>query len=179
MQILREESSKSLEDTEDLAELSSSMMLQYESIGADIRSLMQTWENGKSALALNIDRHERRVSLNSNGLRSPALSLGGLTAVDEGSPADALRALNGESVPQSDCSSASANCSDEEIFEAIALPRQRIFTKEDRIARIQEERKRQSLIREQRETSTNMLKELESVIHLRPKRLQTGRITSV
>jgi hypothetical protein len=63
MHVLREESDKTLDESEDISELGSNLMAQYESIGADLRSLMQDWENGKAALALNINKHERRISL--------------------------------------------------------------------------------------------------------------------
>lgn len=180
MQILREESNKNLEDSEDVTELGSSLMTQYESIGADLKSLIQAWETGKAALALNIDRHERRVSQASSGMRSPAPSLGGLTAVEEGSPSDALRALNGDTPSHSSPPSVSGSNSDEEIFEAIAIPRRRkTLSREERMMKIQEDRARQAAFREQREASNNMLKELESVINLRPQRPHSGRVTSI
>ncbi|OCK75797.1 hypothetical protein K432DRAFT_429167 [Lepidopterella palustris CBS 459.81] len=182
MQILREESNKSLEESEDVAELGSSLMTQYDSIGADLKSLVQAWETGKAALALNIDRHERRVSQASSGMRSPVPSLGGLTVVEEGSPSDALRALTGESPAHSSPPSVSGSNSDEEIFEAIAIPRQRqrnTLTREERMIKINEDRARQASLREQREASNNMLKELESVINLRPLRAKSGRVTSI
>ena len=184
MQVLREETNKSLEDTEDVTELGHHLMAQYDSIGADLKSLMQAWEAGKSALALNIDRHERRISQASSGLRSPVPSLGGLTAVDEGSPSDALRALNGGllSPQQSAPSSDQGSTSDDEVFEAIAIPKTRVtMSREERMHKIQEDRARQASQREQREASTNMLRELESVINLRPTRV-TGpgvRVTSL
>lgn len=185
MQVLREETNKSLEDTEDVAEVGYHLMTQYESIGADLKSLMQAWEAGKNALALNIDRRERRISqASSNGLRSPVPSLGGLTAVDEGSPSDALRALNGgllspqQSAPPSD----QGSTSDDEVFEAIAIPKTRAtISREERMQKIQDDRVRQASLREQRDASTNMLRELESVINLRPNRV-TGpgaRVTSL
>ncbi|KAK8218137.1 Mysoin-binding motif of peroxisomes-domain-containing protein [Phyllosticta capitalensis] len=176
MQILREESNKSLEESSEVNELGGHLMAQYDSIGADLKSLVQAWEAGKAALALNIDRAERRISQASSngGLRSPVPSLGGLTAVDEdGTPSDALRALNGEpTLPghkHSSSSGISNSESDEEIFEAIAMPRQRTtMSREERMAKMQEDRIRQASAREQRESSVNMLKELESVINLRP-----------
>jgi len=177
MQVLREESTKSMERTEDVMELGSTLMLQYDSIGTDLKSLMRAWEDGKAALAVNIDRAERRVSATSSGLRSPALSLGGLTVVDEGSPFDALRALNGETPLK-----AGATSSDEEIFEAISIPRQRPrLTAEERKSKILENRARDAALREQREATNTMMKELESVIRLRPinQRHSTGRITSI
>ncbi|EOD51143.1 putative proliferating cell nuclear antigen protein [Neofusicoccum parvum UCRNP2] len=176
MQILREESNKSLEESAEVTELGSTLMAQYDSIGADLKNLVQAWEAGKTSLALNIDRQERRISQasSSGGLRSPVPSLGGLTVVDEsGSPSDALRALNGEFPPfnnrNSGSSVASNSGSDEEIFEAIAMPRTRMsMTREERMAKIQEDRVRQATLREQRDQNTNMLRELESVISLRP-----------
>jgi len=184
MQVLREETTKCLEDTEDVHELGRHLMSQYDSIGADLKSLMQAWETGKSALALNIDRHERRISQASSGLRSPVPSLGGLTAVDEGSPSDALRALNGDllSPEQSAPSSDLGSNSDDEVFEAIAIPKTRLtMTREERMHKIQEDRARQVSAREQRDASTNMLRELESVINLRPHRATApaGRVTSL
>jgi hypothetical protein len=184
MQVLREETNKSLEDTEDVHELGRHLMSQYDSIGADLKSLMQAWEAGKTALALNIDRQERRISQASSGLRSPNPSLGGLTAVDEGSPSDALRALNGDllSPQQSAPSSEQGSNSDDEVFEAIAIPKTRLtMSREERMHKIQEDRARQASAREQRDASTNMLRELESVINLRPHRAtgHAGRVTSL
>ncbi|KAK4954711.1 hypothetical protein LTR66_013537 [Elasticomyces elasticus] len=178
MQILREESNKSIDESEDLTDLGPILISQYDSIGADLKNLIQAWEAGKASLASNIDRHERRISMASSDLRSPALSLGGLTAVEEGSPADALRALNGDS--PSNRSSLNASASDEEVFEAIALTKQRsVLTREERITKMHEERARQASLREKHDANTNMLKELESVINLRPKRNAVGRITSI
>lgn len=179
MQILREESNKSIEQSDDLTDLGPSLMAQYESIGTDLRDLMQAWETGKASLASKITKHERRISMASSGLRSPVSSLGGLTAVEEGSPADALRALNGDP-SVSNRSSLATTPSDEEVFEAIALPRQRsTLTREERIAKMHEERVRQSTLREKRDANTSMLKELESVINLRPKKAGSTRITSI
>jgi hypothetical protein len=185
MQVLREETNKSLEDTEEVTELGGHLMVQYDSIGADLRSLIQAWETGRNALALNIERHERRISqASSNGLRSPVPSLGGLTAVDEGSPSDALRALNGETLSpqQSAPPSDQGSNSDDEVFEAIAIPKTRVtMSREERMQKMQADRARQASIREQREASNNMLRELESVINLRPHRhtLPAGRVTSL
>jgi CHASE3 domain sensor protein len=58
------------------------------------------------------------------------------------------------------------------------------MTKQERMQKIQEmqeDRDRQKSLREQREANTNMMKELESVIHLRPQRtgVAGGRVTSL
>ncbi|KAF2705329.1 hypothetical protein K504DRAFT_460584 [Pleomassaria siparia CBS 279.74] len=185
MQILREESNKSLEGSEDVTELGSHLMAQYESIGADLKSLVQAWDTGKNALAVNIVRHERRRSQVSSGMRSPVPSLGGLTAVDEGSPSDALRALNGgySSPHVSAPSSVAGSNSDDEIFEAIAMPRTRptTMTREERLHKIQDDRTKQANLREQRDASNKMMRELESVINLRPQRVagSGARVTSI
>lgn len=195
LQILREESTKVLEesnlDPEDggvsqLQDLAPGMMIQYDSIGADLRSLVQAWEAGKASLALGLDRREsRRISQASSGLRSPVPSLGGLTAVDEmlGSPSDALRALNGELPIPDNSSGGSASgaspslgsISDEEVFEAIAMPRQRMsHTREQRMAMLKEESARMASFRERREQGLSMMKELESVIHSRTPSMREG-----
>jgi hypothetical protein len=101
MQVLREETKSSIESSDDLTDLGPNLMAQYDSIGTDLKDLMQAWENGKASLQTNITRQEKRLSSISNisGLRSPVSSLGGLTAVDEdgdGSPANALRLLSGD-----------------------------------------------------------------------------------
>jgi len=203
MQILREETNKSIEQTDDLTDLGPSLMAQYESIGADLKELMQAWENGKASLQTNIHKHEHRISLASTsngsgsaGIRSPVSSLGGLTAVEEsGTPADALQVLNGGTTGVgtgtfSNRSSLATTPSDEEqVFEAVAMPRSRPsqrssgLTREERVARMQEERERQAAVRAKRESNTHMLRELETVMKLRPRpRSNTGgagRITSI
>ena len=189
MQILREESTKSLEESDDFAELGQSLLSQYDSIGADLKSLVQAWEGGRASLALNLERHERRVSQASSSLRSPTLSLGGLTAVDEstgGTPNDALLALEGHARIDSSLSSASpsaASNSDEEIFEAIAVPRQRAtMSREERMAKMAEDRIKQASARERREQGLSMIRELESVMKQRPNKrmsMPVQRVTSM
>jgi hypothetical protein len=187
MALMREESTKAIEESDDLTDLGPILISQYESIGSDLKMLMHTWENGKASLATNLDKQERRISqASSGGLRSPATSLGGLTAVEEGgSPADALRALNGDNsnnTKSNRSSLAGSAASDEEVFEGVSLsiPRQRSsLTREERIVKMQEERARLSELRDKRDSSTNMIRELQSVMNLRPKRNTVGRITSV
>ena len=184
MQVLREESATSIEEADDISDLGPRLMVQYDAIGQDLRALVQAWESGKASLVLNIDRREsRRISLASSGLRSPVPSLGGLTAVDEsvageGTPSDALRALNGEAPLHNRFSFASSDsplgggassASDEEIFEAIAIPKTRFsMSREQRIARLKEESERMATFRDRREREGSMLKELESVMAKRP-----------
>ena len=175
MHILREESDRTLDSSEDVTDLGSSLLEHYDAIGADLKSLMHDWEEGRAALTANINKNERRVSQISSGpiFSSPTtpVSLDGLTAVGE-SPSGAFRILNGEDVAPLDAPS-----SDGEVFEAVALPRPRsTFTREERIARMKEERARQASVRETVDASRYMLKELETVIKMRPRGKTTGRI---
>lgn len=178
MHLIREESDACLETAGENFGLSSTLMSQYESIGADLRALLQEWEAGKSVLLANIERPER-LSLTSNVTKSPAsptVSLGGLTAVD-GSPAAALRALNGEDL---NFLSPDHDMDDEEVFEAVALPRKRSsMTREERIARVQEDRAKRESARERIDANTHMLRELETVIKLRPRVRGGTRVTSI
>ncbi|OBT73910.1 hypothetical protein VF21_08256 [Pseudogymnoascus sp. 05NY08] len=156
MHVLREESDKTLDESEDISQLGPHLMIQYDAIGVDLRSLMKEWEAGKAALANTIDRNERRIS-SMSGLLSPTTSLGGLTSVEEGTPADALKALNGESRLSPELSS-----ENEEVFEAIGLPRPGIgprstLTREERIVKMKEDRVKRETARETAEASTKML----------------------
>jgi len=182
MHLLREESDRVLDESSDVSELGASMLIQYDSIGEDIKVLMREWEDGRTALATNIGKNEHRLSLSPNGMlapMSPTLSLGGLTAVGGGSPPDALKALNGYSRSPRSRSSTTSTSSGEEVFEAVALPRQRSsLTREERIAKMKEDRIRQAIAKEKVDAGTHMLKELETVINLRPRGRTTGRMTS-
>lgn len=183
LQLLREESDRALDSSSDITELGPTLMSQYDSIGADLKDLMQAWEEGKAALAQGIDRNEKRLSSVST-LISPASSLSGPTTVEEtsgqeGTVQDALKILSGEG-PSSDPTG-----DVEEIFEAVALPRQRPrsgLTRDERIAKMREERERKEEARNRSEANRGMLRELETVINLRPKKRMSApvsRITSL
>lgn len=97
----------------------------------------------------------------------------------DGGPADALRLLNGEDDTYLYSDPASQ---DEEVFEAVAKPRKRMslaFSREEKLAKLQEDRKKRATLQEQAETTTNMLRELQMVIKHRPQQRQPPRITSV
>lgn len=183
MHVIREESDASLEGPGNESDLVAHLMAQYESIGADIRGLLQEWEAGKSALTSSLekptvaDRFSRSSSGGARSPLSPASSLGGATAV-EGSPADALKVLNGEGPSYLN---PDIDMDDEEVFEAVALPARKraSMTREERIARVKEDRARQAAARERADANTNMLKELETVIKFRPKTKAQKRITSI
>lgn len=182
LHVLRDESDKTLNESIDLAELGPNLMFQYESIGVDLKSLMQEWEDGKTALQNNIDRNEKRISSMSglSGILSPTTSLGGLTSVEEGSPSDALKALNGESRSRSSMDFSSSDA--EEVFEAVAIPRQRsTLSREERIVKMMEDRVKREETRSKSDANTHMLRELESVINLRPRgrAASNTRVTSL
>ncbi|KAH7171149.1 Mysoin-binding motif of peroxisomes-domain-containing protein [Dactylonectria macrodidyma] len=184
LQLLREESDRTLNDSNDISELGPNLMSQFESIGVDLKELMGAWEEGRAALALGIDRNEKRLSSMST-LISPASSLSGLTTVDEGGSAiDALKALTGESPPASDYNG-SVDHEAPEVFEAVAMPRARprsMLTREERIARMKEEREHKAITRQHMDATKGMLRELETVINLRPRTRMSapaGRIVSM
>lgn len=169
LHLLREESDRALDDSNDISELGPHLMAQYDSIGVDLKELMSAWEEGKAALAVGIDRNEKRLSSMST-VMSPASSLSGFTNVGDGGSADALKALTGESPSGSERNPGTGG--DEtppEVFEAVALPRPRsTLTREERITKVREERESRALARSQVDATRGMLKELETVIHLRP-----------
>lgn len=169
--LLREESEKTLNEAEDVSELGHNLMAQYESIGQDLKMLTQAWEEGKAALASGIDRNEKRLSSIST-LLSPASSLSGLTTVEEGGALEALKALTGESPRSSSFGSAKGDFDEAEVFEAVALPARprSLLTREERIVKMKEDREKREVARETADASRGMLRELEMVINLRPKR---------
>ncbi|KAI9845781.1 MAG: hypothetical protein M1838_001542 [Thelocarpon superellum] len=178
LHVLREESDKTLQGADDPADLGADLWSQYESIGNDLRFLQQEWESGKAMLALSLDKNEKRSSRSSNPLGSPTLSLGGVTAVD-GSPTEALHALNGDERPRWSIDLSASD--DGEVFEAVAAPRPRsTLSREDRLTKMKEERSKAASAKERVFANTSMIRELESVITLRPSaRAGHSRITSM
>ncbi|KAF5019580.1 hypothetical protein F66182_8411 [Fusarium sp. NRRL 66182] len=182
LQLLREESDRTLNDSNDISELGPNLMAQYESIGMDLKDLMAAWEEGRAALALGIDRNEKRLSSMST-LLSPVSSLSGLTTVDEdGGAAAALKALTGESPSNSEYAGSTEHEAPE-VFEAVALPRPRsMLSRGERIAKVREEREQKALARQHVDATKGMLRELETVINLRPRTRTSapaGRIVSM
>lgn len=167
LHLLREESDRALDDSNDISEMGPNLMAQYDSIGVDLKELMAAWEDGKNALAVGIDRNEKRLSSMST-LLSPRSSMSGVTAADYGTAADALKALTGESPTRSDTKESPV--SDPEVFEAVALPRPRsMLTREERLVKMKEDREQKVHARQQMDATRGMLRELETVINLRPK----------
>lgn len=181
LQLLREESDRALDESSDISELGPTLMSQYDSIGVDLKELIQAWEEGKAALALGIDRNEKRLSSMST-LISPSSSLSGLTTVEEGTAQDAFKILNGDGRPATMLPEDFPGDA-EVLFEAVALPRPRsLLTREERIAKMREERERKEQAREKVDATRGMLRELEMVINLRPRPRTmpaSGRVVSM
>ncbi|KAJ5617990.1 Proliferating cell nuclear antigen [Penicillium hordei] len=148
MHIASEESHANLERS-DPDEFETNLLTQYDSIGSDLRALLQEWEAGKAALV----NHHDRLSVGDPSRppstfllpMSPTPSLGGSTAV-EGSPTDALKALTGEGRPD-----LTQTYDDEEIFEAVVLPASRnkrmSLTRDERLALLEARLEQASLLK--------------------------------
>ncbi|KAM3444809.1 hypothetical protein NHJ13734_000999 [Beauveria thailandica] len=171
LHLLREESDRALDDSNDISEMGPNLMAQYDSIGVDLKELMAAWEEGKNALAVGIDRNEKRLSSMST-LLSPRSSMSGVTFAEDGNAADALKALMGESPTRSEKESPII---DPEVFEAVAIPRARsMLTREERLTKMKEDRDQKAQARQQMDATRGMLRELETVINLRPKNRQSA-----
>ncbi|KAL9107881.1 MAG: hypothetical protein Q9227_007299 [Pyrenula ochraceoflavens] len=180
MMLLRDETNQVSGSVNESTEMSTILSRHYERIGTELRGLLAEWERGKPSMLLRIETPSHRRSSSLKPPVSPADSLSGHTAV-EGSPSDALRVLSGEE--SNGTRSGLESMSDsEEIFEAISSPptRQRSsLTREEKMAKMKEERQKRALLQEKAEANTNMLRELETVIKLRPHRRTSSRVTSV
>ncbi|KAL8781532.1 MAG: hypothetical protein Q9194_000294 [Teloschistes cf. exilis] len=174
------------EDVEKLAgnsaHSSALMTARYDSVGVEIKELLDEWQEGHAAFANTVDSSSSRLSLPAGSKTtpsSPTISLGGLTAVD-GSPPDTFRALAGDGQCHQISSNTAFSSTGEEVFEAVALPRQQsTLSREERVTKMKEDRIRQAMMKTQAQASTHMLKELETVIKMRPRGRTTGRISSV
>lgn len=179
MHLLRDDADKIAGDT---SHLSATMVRRYESIGTDLKELLVEWQEGQVVFSTNMDNSNNRLSLPvplKTAPSSPTMSLGGSTVV-EGSPPDAFRALNGYGSRHRPSSSTATSSCGEEVFEAIALPRQRsTLNREERAAKMKEDRVRQAMAKSKTEATSHMLRELETVIKLRPRGRTTGRIGSI
>lgn len=183
MLLMRDEANDLIEGAGQSADISSTLAKQYELVGADLRNLMSEWERGRDTMLLGVGPVNRlSLSRSSSGLKtphSPVPSLGGMTAVNEGSPSEALRRLTGEGAqaPGND-----GRTSDEEVFEAISIPskpKRLSMTREEKLAKMQEDRRKRATLQESRDATTTMLRELETVIKHRPRGRTTSRITSM
>lgn len=180
LHLLREESSKSLNEADDISDIGPLFMAQYDSIGQDLRDLMEAWQTGKASLASGIDRNEKRLSSIGSTLMSPTSTMSGRTiaeedenSLDEHEPGvdDALKKLNGYSTPpaQTDI------LIEPEVFEAISIPRPKsLLTREERLVKMREDRKVKDIARVKAEAHRGMMRELQGVLERKPGR---GRVS--
>lgn len=183
--LFRDDSTEALSSStseSELLALSSSLRQQYDAIGSDLRGLMHAWETGRQSLVDDITRQEQRVSRASSGWCSSTPSIGGLTAVEEDEDIEAKGSLSPRSaafqklvgdrpVTPPTTESEDDGSKDGEVFEAVAAPplRQRsTVTREERIKKMYEAREQQATMREKRDANMNMIRELQTVINLRP-----------
>ncbi len=178
---LQREEINAMRVTDD-SSLSMTITGHYEQIGAEIRNSLVEWEKGRNTMFLNVGTDsDRRFSRASSGMRSPASpspsSLGGMTIVD-GGPAEAFKLLMGDERSSSDSAGV-----DEEVFEAVALPRKRMswapMSREEKLNKLQEDRRKRQTVQEHAENTTSMLRELQMVIKHRPLARSETRITSI
>ncbi|KAL8763100.1 MAG: hypothetical protein Q9184_000993 [Pyrenodesmia sp. 2 TL-2023] len=145
MHLLREDVDKLAGNS---SHVSTTMASCYDSLGTELKDLLEEWQEGQANFKSSIDKSSNRLSLPVLARKtpgSPTMSLGGSTAVEE-SPPDALRALNGYGSCHRSSSSTATSSAGEEVFEAVALPRQKsTLSRQERIAKMKEERVRQAM----------------------------------
>ncbi|GAP83584.1 putative proliferating cell nuclear antigen protein [Rosellinia necatrix] len=168
LHLLQEESNKALNEATDITAMGPLFMAQYDSIGQDLRDLMEAWQSGKRALQSGINRNEKRISSIGLAMASPTSTMSGRTiagddsSTDEHEPGveDALRKLTGEPTLTN-----LGAPNEPEVFEAISVPRPRsMLTREERIVRMREDRKTKEIARAKADAYRGMVRELEGVL---------------
>ncbi|TGZ81787.1 hypothetical protein EX30DRAFT_348201 [Ascodesmis nigricans] len=178
MHVLREESDRTLQESSDLSDFGRDLLQHYDSIGADLRGLVDEWENSRAYLIMNLTQRDRANSGSPESLKGPESLAGTTLAGDtprnsglftkDGSWADT--AGFGLMSPRGDKSDDSHESEVEEIFEGIADPaRPRpTLTREERIRKVQEERAKAAEKRKTVGASLALQKELQAVLVNRP-----------
>lgn len=190
MQILREESDKTLQDESlDLVEFGPDLLAHYDSIGSDLHALMNEWESGRALLVTSIDKQGGdSTGSNRNSLMSPLSPMGWAQSLDGDTPrnswgvlsptgegAEAVARLREKMGELSEESNEDGDVDDgktEMIFEGTAEPKggkaKSTLTREERIRKVQEERVKLKEDRKKKEEAGNLVKELQSVLINRP-----------
>ena len=181
MHVLREESDKTLQESDpDLNDFGRDLLTQYDSIGADLRGLVDEWENARASLMTTVDR--RAGSSSPNSIRYPESIDGttlcgntprnsGLFTKEDGSWAEAgLYSPTKETQAETDSEV-------EEVFEGIAEPRPKsILTRDERIRKVQEERVLAAERRKKTEAGLALQKELQTVLLSRPPKRRSMQV---
>lgn len=167
LHLLREESSLALNEADDISNLGPLFMAQYDSIGQDLNTLMEAWRSGKASLATGIDRNEKRLSSMTLAQMSPASTMSGQTIAEEESDEgvdDALRKLIGDDSP-SLTAAQPIRPPEPEVFEAISVQRPRsMLSREDRLAKMREDRKSKEVTKAKADAHRGMMRELQGVL---------------
>jgi len=174
MHVLREESDRTLQESPDFGDFGRDLLHHYDSIGADLRGLVDEWENARGYLAMSVDKQDRAdspfaspESLDGTTLVGDTPRNSGLFTKDEmgggWSDVAGLALLASAEEPEPDA---------EEVYESFAEPpqqRQRSpLTREERIKKVQEERVKVAEKRKNAEAGLALQKELQTVLGNRP-----------
>jgi hypothetical protein len=180
MHVLREESDRTLRESSDLNDFGRDLLSHYDSIGADLRGLVDEWENARSYLSMSVDRNSPRNS------RSPD-SIDGTTLVGDTPRNSGLFDKNGGWADAaglglfSQTEESEQEQDTEEVYEANAEPPSRprsFMTREERIKKVQEERTKLTERRKTADTTLALQRELQAVLISRPtpkRRYTAGR----
>ncbi|KAA8905478.1 Mysoin-binding motif of peroxisomes-domain-containing protein [Sphaerosporella brunnea] len=187
MHVLREESDRTLQESSDLSDFGRDLLSHYDSIGADLRGLVDEWENARACLAMSVERQSPRNSGSPDSIDGSTLvgdtprNSGLFTKDGPGGWADAA-GLGLFSQPEE--SEQEQDPDTEVVFEAVAESkpiRPRSFmTRDERIKKVREERIKAEEHRKSLEAGLALQKELQSVLVNRPapKRRYTTRAFS-
>lgn len=168
MHVLREESDRNSRDSQDFSDFAPELIAHYDSIGSDLHALVSEWEDGRSFLAMNLDRNLPQA-------KSPE-SLSGATLSGEtprnsmtfnkdgGSDGWVDDAGLGLFSPAAEDNKGHESDA-EEVYEAVSETRPRsMMTREERILKVQEERTRVLDQKKRSEAGMALQKELQSVL---------------
>ncbi|KAI1828587.1 Mysoin-binding motif of peroxisomes-domain-containing protein [Xylaria intraflava] len=180
LHLLQEESNKALNEANDITEMGPLFMAQYDSIGQDLRDLMEGWQSGKRALQSGIDRNGKRISSIGSLMASPTSTMSGQTIAEDESGTDepelgvedAFRKLTGEALPTATNPDMPT---EPEVFEAVSMPRPKsMLTREERLVRMRQERKAKEIARAEADAYRGMMQELAGVLGKKESR---GRVS--
>ncbi|CCX30800.1 Similar to hypothetical protein [Tuber melanosporum Mel28]; acc. no. XP_002840334 [Pyronema omphalodes CBS 100304] len=167
MHVLREESDRTLQSSPDLSDFGRDLLQHYDSIGADLKGLVDEWENARAYLAMSVDRQTPKSpeSLDGSTLVGDTPRNSGLFTKEGWENAGLGLVVQEEETPEEEGL--------EEVFEAVAepkfAPRQRSgLSREERIRKAQEERVQKMERRKTVEAGFALQLELKKVLTQRP-----------
>ena len=187
MHVLREESDRTLQESHDLSDFGRDLLAHYDSIGADLKGLVDEWENARAFLTLSVDRQTSPRNSKSPESIDGATLVGdtprnsGLFGKDAGGGWADAAGMGLFSQAEAELGQETADETMEEVFEAVAeppKPRARSqLSREERIRRVQEERARAAEARRSVDVELAVQRELQNVLLNRPapRRKYNGR----